>query len=174
VKVHFSDEPTLGGVLRALCKMPEDARRFALVRVSFAIVGERGCAGMALGPRHLGGDRWLVALGERGALVESTVAHEVAHALFGHQHGSAEHEREAAAMAASWGFAGASADPAMCVERFERAESKVATRRRVDGRVPLRCNVPHSRADRARHCGRGGRRMSALWMGQAREACRIP
>lgn len=111
------DPASFREVSLALCRMPEDVRRFALEQVVFAGVGAAS-AGLAMGPALLKDAKWVVPLAERSGIA-STAAHEVAHALLAHGVASAEHEREAAALAGAWGFDGPSADPDGCARRFE-------------------------------------------------------
>jgi hypothetical protein len=147
VKVHVRDDASLKEVVMALCAMPEDARRFAIERVTFAGVGV-SAAGLAIGPTALGGSSWVVPLWERPG-VGGTAAHEVAHALLGHEGRPcrAEDEREAATLAARWGFTGSSADAEGCAARFETAleQGRAWMRARVDEgvvSVECRCGTP--------------------------------
>lgn len=147
MRVLVKDDASLKEVVMALCAMPEDARRFAIERVTFAGVGV-SAAGLAIGPAALGGSSWVVLLWERPG-VGGTVAHEVAHALLGHEGRPccAEDEREAATLAARWGFTGSSADADGCVARFETAleQKRAWMRGRVDEgvvSVECRCGTP--------------------------------
>lgn len=126
-------------VMRALCAMPEDARRVAFEDFVIAGVG-LATAGMALGPSTLAGARWVLPLAERTG-IGGTLAHEIAHAILGHKTGGLDREREAAALAREWGFDGPSADPDRCADALRQALERGTSMRAavVDGALAIEC-----------------------------------
>ncbi len=139
------DRETELAIVRALARLPEDVREFALTRCRFSSVG-RDASGWTM-PGRLGVDAysrssrnvWLIMLEERppkSRPVEETVGHEVAHAWLRHDLSQAgpipediedDWEVRAAAQARAWGFDGPAANP-------ERERRKLERHRR--GRAP--------------------------------------
>jgi hypothetical protein len=139
VKVFALDDDTRRAVFEVLAKVPEPVRAFGLGRVAVIGVG-RGARGMALRRDALGPADWLVVLFERDGVAE-TAAHELAHAVSGHERGSVEAEVDAARLAAGWGFTGDGADPAGCARRYAEAAAEAAfLRPRAEGgRLGFEC-----------------------------------
>jgi hypothetical protein len=135
----YADHIARRAVFEVLAKVPEGVRAFGLERVAVVGVG-RETAGTAIHRAALGEAEWLVVVAERGG-VDGTFAHEIGHAWLGHRVGSADAEREAARLAASWGFSGCdSADPAGCAARYEAAQKHAEVRARIeDGRLGFWC-----------------------------------
>jgi hypothetical protein len=139
VKVFALDDDTRRAVFEVLAKVPEPVRAFGLGRVAVIGVG-RGARGMALSRDALGPADWLVVLFERDGVAE-TAAHELAHAVSGHERGSVEAEVDAAGLAAAWGFTGDGADPVGCARRYAEAaaESAFLRPRAEGGRLGFEC-----------------------------------
>jgi hypothetical protein len=140
-RAHYFGESILAerAVVRALARLPEDAREFALDHCRFISVGH------ALGfylPAQVALDLatestdgvWLVFLGdgEEPDDAESIVAHEVAHLWLGHPPTVDSREwlgndRAVCDLARSWGFIGKGVDPS---EAESIAEKLPAAKRR--------------------------------------------
>lgn len=137
-------------LLRMLCVVPEDVRRFALEHVLFVSVGgEPGpgipysIAGCALPRARFDHAQWIVPLVDRSG-IGVTAAHELAHAIRGDVGGSAEGERGAAELARSWiGCRGESTDPDGCAARFVAAADRMARMRPAvaDGQLEVACSA---------------------------------
>jgi hypothetical protein len=111
------DSPTYYAIVRALARMPEGARAFALDECLFLSVG-RSARGLCRPTSMLGDAGWLVVIDERLAptSIENTVAHEVAHAMLGHDIGDTnisheDAEADVRELVREWGFRGFGAEP---------------------------------------------------------------
>ncbi len=124
--IHVREGRAKEAVLSAVLALPSDVARFASECVAFVGVGETA-RGLAVAPSR----RWIIVLDEREPDA-ATVAHEIAHAWMGHRGREVNHERQAAALARSWGAQGSAADPDSCARRF-RPEERGTFRCRVEG-----------------------------------------
>jgi hypothetical protein len=109
-------------IIRALSRLPDDVREFALWRCRF--ISTDGLRGTFL-PGSIGVDAltrrsrgvWLIILHLDGLTpesAESVVAHELAHLWLGHEPfepGDSDAELEAAAQTRAWGFRGSGTRP---------------------------------------------------------------
>jgi hypothetical protein len=120
MKLLIENAAARRAALQALCRLPEDVRRFAMESVVFASVG-RVRVGLAITPELLKGAEWVVLLAERDGIAD-TLAHEVGHAVSAHDRPSEQAEREAAGLARAWGFA---ADPDGCAATFAESRQPV-------------------------------------------------
>jgi hypothetical protein len=104
-------------LIEALCRLPEDARDFALDRCFFITMGGENEGGFYVSPTTLAAGaeepRWLVVLNSswKGEDFQSAVAHEIAHLWLGHPEFDmgpdvVSNENEAAAEVRKWGFTG--------------------------------------------------------------------
>jgi hypothetical protein len=118
-------------IIQTLIKLPREIRNFALERCRFVSVG-RGIVGITL-PGKIGSDSrtkrtrnmWIIVLDDNESPdeVETTIAHEIAHAWRGDDRMGEmdeECEEKAAAVTRDWGFQGRGADPEFQRERNRR------------------------------------------------------
>lgn len=111
---YVPDGPSsLRAIFETLVRVPESVRAYAQQHVGTLVVGGSS-RGWTLRRAAFDGVEHLVVLHARDGIAD-TFAHELAHVMCAHADDAGgpcgEHEREAAALAASWGFAGPSADP---------------------------------------------------------------
>jgi hypothetical protein len=134
-----SSELTEPALVCALVRLPEEVRTFGLERCRFLSVGQ-GALGCTV-PGRVGVDDftkrtrnvWIILLEDdppENEPLESTIAHEVAHAWSGHDFAEPHDARQvdpfevdAATLARSWGFEGPAADPDEAPRRHARAQS---------------------------------------------------
>src|SRR5579872_904773 len=98
-------------VTRSLARMPSDARQRAVAECVFIAIGD-DFGGVCLPTHVLGDAQWLIVVDAGGPDdLETIIAHEVAHALLGHNIGDHQQsheaiEAEARALVRTWGFEG--------------------------------------------------------------------
>lgn len=140
MRLHVFHPASRLAVLRAMCRMPEHARRVA---VESTIVGVGAASnGMSFPPGEVNGAS-LVVVAERDGVLD-TFAHEVAHCYLGHSRGGEQAEREAAALAREWGFRNDAADPEVAASLVQEFITSAPEMRAVTGqdsavRIECRC-----------------------------------
>ena len=123
---YFGQDPRIEQALvRVIAQLPEIVRDYTLERCRFVSVGEE-LNGVVLpgriGRTSLNEPTWIVVLSERieDEDLDGIVAHEIAHAWFGHDRlgmPPEDCETKAANLALAWGFTGTGTDADYCEGR---------------------------------------------------------
>jgi hypothetical protein len=124
--LYYGEDDNFQGTLaHVLVALPEKVRDYTLARCIIFSIG-RGAAGIVWPARVAQSSRyrrpkWLIVISEEADDLESTIAHEIAHAWLRHDRMAEvtprEWEMEAANLARDWGFLGRGADPEFCASR---------------------------------------------------------
>ena len=148
---------TLRAVMETLVRLPEPVRAFALERVAIFVHGVTSLGSSIDTATALEGRDWLVNVTAYAGLQE-TLMHELAHSWLAHRGTpTADYEREASALAASWGARGSGADPDWGVANFRQWIAPTPRARTTDDIISSRKMVIGGiAAGRATCCESGG------------------
>ena len=130
--------------LKTICdraRLPEPVRGFALERVAIFVHGVTSLGSSIDTATALEGRDWLVNVTAYAGLQE-TLMHELAHSWLAHRGTpTADYEREASALAASWGARGSGADPDWGVANFRQWIAPTPRARTTDDIISIECSA---------------------------------